>query len=304
VSITTSSQNTSFQCDLLRAPPGRHAPDVGERRGVAQDAAVDAEDLAGDEARLLAREEDDGVGDVVGLAHARCQVVFLEHRDVLLAAELSDVVRQDQTGRDGVAADALLAVLRRDVEGERIDGALRDPVGGVHQVAQDARAGRRVDDRAPAALEHRRDRVLAAQHHAAQVDRHHALPDCEIDLRNLGVVARARASDRGGVVVEHIEPAVAVDGARDHVPHLVFVAHVDGACGGAGRARRGFDRLHGLLGAALVEVGDDDARALARERERSGPADPGGRARDDGDLVGESHRVSFPSRPVPSGPRV
>ena len=36
----------------------------------------------------------------------------------------------------------------------------------------------------------------------------------------------------------------------------------------------GVDQLHGLLGAGAVDVGDHDARALAREQQRAGAADP------------------------------
>ena len=82
----------------FEAAAARHPPDVGIGRCVAQDAAIDPDDLAGDEARLVTPEEDDGVRDVVRLSDARRQMVFLEHRDVLLAAEVVHGVGQDKPG--------------------------------------------------------------------------------------------------------------------------------------------------------------------------------------------------------------
>ena len=98
----------------------------------------------------------------------------------------------------------------------------------------------------------------------------------EIQERDLGL-------DRG--VRDHaVEPAEALDRARDQAAHLRGVPHVgrDGERGGAEPGRLGLD-----LG--REPVGQDDAGAFLDEPLGDGQADSPRRAGDHGDLALEPH---------------
>ena len=131
---------------------------------------------------FVAGEEQRTVGDLDRLAEAA-------HRDVheaavalrVVAQELGEQRGHDRPGAQRVGAQALAGVDRGDLAGHREHGALRGGVG-------DLRRGRThvgdergdVDDRRGlaallGALQHLRDRVLAAEQHAEDVDVHRLL---------------------------------------------------------------------------------------------------------------------------------
>src|SRR5579859_5745961 len=83
-------------------------------------AAVHSENVAGDVRRLVGRQEQDGAGDVDGIAHAAEEDLL----DELLARLFGDDVRQaglDEARRDCVGADAARGELARHRLGERDD---------------------------------------------------------------------------------------------------------------------------------------------------------------------------------------
>ena len=88
-----------------------------------------------------------------------------------------------------------------------------------------------------------------------------------------------------GVVVQHVEPAVMRNRLADGGLQAVGLAHV--GRDGDGLAAGGSDAMRGLLAARRVDLGDDDAGALAGEQLGGGAADAGAGAGDEGDLAGE-----------------
>src|SRR5476649_2679162 len=95
------------------------------------EAAVDPQDLAGDERRLVGREERDRAGDLLGIAEPPGEMARrvapepLTHRATERFLRLA---RDHDSWSDGVAADPAFAVRGRDVAGERDEPGLRGAV--------------------------------------------------------------------------------------------------------------------------------------------------------------------------------
>ena len=106
----------------------------------------------------------------------------------------------------------------------------------------------------------RRD-VLGHQKYAADIDRHHAIPQRDIDLGDLLLLKRREQS---GIVDQNVDLAEAVHGLGHQRLDRAFVADVgDGA----------FDRIGAVLARQLLgdrlavgNIGDHQARALRGER--------------------------------------
>ena len=107
-------------------------------------------------------------------------------------------------------------------------------------------------------------------------------------------VLRVHERDVDGAVVDDVEPAEALDRDVDHALDARGVAHVHRDREAA--AARGHD-----LGALEGDVGDDDARALCRHRDRAGPAHARAAADDERDLALEASAHGRSSRPSRSG---
>ena len=109
--------------------------------------------------------------------------------------------------------------------------------------------------------------MFACQEDARQVDLERSLPDGELDPVHARV---ARVLD-AGIRDDHVEAAIALDGGRHSPLNLLLAHHV----AGEGEHRlanvRGHSREPGLV---RVEAGHP--RALGREADGRGPADPGG----------------------------
>ncbi len=149
----------------------------------------------------------------------------------------------------------------------------------------------------------RPDRLRAVEA-AGQVDAQVALPE----LRVL-VVELADVVERAGVVDEDVDRAELLDDAVDRLLHLVAVGDVALDRGGAAAERldllrrrlREDDSLRlrdlgedavglGRLGRLVrldLDVGDDDVRPGARERQRVGAAEAARAAGDEGDAAAE-----------------
>ena len=182
-------------------------------------AAVDHELLAGEVPRFVGREEEHEVADVDGLAEVRQQDVAGEHRPLLRRQVGVGRGREDEAGHDRVDADAVTPVLRGDGTRERVETGLRRGVRGEVEVAELRRARRHVDDRPATLLAHHRDRVLAAEHRAAQVDGHDPLPGVDLHVGDGPVLRELRRFRERGVVVEDVEAPELADGhARPSPP--------------------------------------------------------------------------------------
>ena len=97
--------------------------------------------------------------------------------------------------------------MQRHRLGEQPHAALRGVVGGEVVPADQARDRRHVDDRAAAPLE-QRQRVLAAEKRAVEIDRQDLPPGGEIGFLDVAERGEARGVD------QTIEPAVACGRSR------------------------------------------------------------------------------------------
>src|SRR4051794_31777699 len=139
------------------------------------DAAVDDEMGAVRPARLVGGQVDGHVDDLLRLAEAARRVPG--EPDPLRLLVLDQPVHQqrrlDGPGTDRVRPDARRAELHREAPGEREDSALRGRVRVLRdRAAEERHEARDVDDRTAAGRLHRRDRILAAEEDATDVDGH------------------------------------------------------------------------------------------------------------------------------------
>ena len=131
-----------------------------------------------------------------------------------------------------------------------------------------------VDDRALALPPHVRDRVLAAQVDAGQVDLLDPLPGVQAGVQDRVVVGRGDA----GVVERDVDPAVA-----GRPPRRTGAATAASSAHVARRRTRRRPLGGGLLPAAVVDVDRDHPGALGGEPPRGGQPDPAARPGDDRD---------------------
>ena len=114
------------------------------------------------------------------------------------------------------------------------------------------------------------------------MDREQLLPfgEFEIDDRRDDLDA--------GIADQHVDAAERLDDLGGAGVHLLFVGDVHGDADRALAAR--VDLLRGGIGRLLVEVGDDDLGAFAREHDGDFLADAARGTGDDGNLVLQTHR--------------
>src|SRR5581483_1887232 len=249
-------------------------------------AAVESEDRAGGEAALVARQEQDARGDLLGRAESAHELPLLQ-----LAArggavripgqDLLEVGRVDGAGGHRVAADAVGHVVDGHRPRQRRHRTLGRAVGGAVGDADGRDRGGRVDDGTAAVRLHDGYGELGAQEHTAHVDGHQVVPG-----RGLRV-EHAPGNAVAGVVDEHVE---APEGAHRLSHHVLGIrglgdVHLDGD---GLRAQLAALLAHGLGGCPAL-VGDRHPRALAREQKAGGAAYPRAAAGDDADLVLETH---------------
>src|SRR3954471_5580852 len=262
------------------------------------DPAVDDKRRSVGPARLVRREVDRHVHDLLGLPEATRRVPRQTYPLglVVLDQPVHQEWRLDGARADRVGTDALWPELDRKAPGQAEHSALR---GGVrilgHRAADQRDEARDVDDRSAAGDLHRRDGVLAAQEHAADVDRHDLVPD--VDRRVGHGMVRLRHDAR--VVVQDVEPAIRPNGVVDHLLRVGLVRHVRLHERRLPAGRR--DLVHGLAPGRLAELRDHDLRALLGEHPGRDAAHPTTAPGDDRNLVRESHpgwssllRASYP----------
>ena len=192
----------------------------------------------------------------------------------------------DGAGAEGVHADVLARELDRQLARHREDCPLRGGVGDLAGRGADERdEARHINHRAAAPLLQVRNAVLAAEEDSPRVHGLYAVPGLDARVQDGGVVGRRDP----GVVVEHVDAAVALRRRVHHRLHALLLGDVDLLREGV--AARG----DGLLGCCEVHVRSADARAFLAEQDRGLAAHPAAGARDHADLsVEASHALLSP----------
>ena len=188
----------------------------------------------------------------------------------------------DRARADRVHGDAARRVADRELAGEPDHAVLGRHVGGAAAVADQPRHRGQVDDAAAPERQHLRERALAAEERAGEIDGDDP--------------ATARATSRG------LEVAVQDAGGVDHDPERPELAHRLGdrtidviPDADVRRDERGFapaaaDLFGDRLAAVGQQVHDGHGRAGRRECQRDRPADPGPSSGHDGTARNETHR--------------
>ncbi|CAM2156246.1 hypothetical protein PT2222_370064 [Paraburkholderia tropica] len=191
----------------------------------------------------------------------------------------NSVRRANEARRDGVAADAALAIFDRERAREHMAGAL----GGVvqHFAGRRAHGGnrRRANDRTRRFFQHLRQDRLRHQIHAFDVHGHEPVPFVFFDIEERFDDQRAR------VIEQHVGGAEGFARGGNGTRDVLFARDIGAKTGGAQTfvAQYRGERFGGVA----VTVDDRDARTLPREQRRSGRAASSRTATDDGDLAGE-----------------
>src|SRR5579864_1364401 len=261
------------------------APLEDEELHAARDVELDAGDVGGE----VGAEEGDGVRDLLRLTRppeggaGDDPLVHLGVRHV-------EGLGADDARHDRVAGDPVAGAFHCERPGQAKEPGLRRRVARLPEAAERAGDRRHVDHAAPLPLPHVRPHRLCAVERAGQVDAEIALPE----LGRLLVELRS-VVERAGVVDEDVDRAELLDRASDGRIDLGALGYV--AANGERAAAEAADLLHRLLGvhepllsshcgerpvAVGVlrklrldeQVGDDDVRTGARERQRVRAAKP------------------------------
>ena len=204
------------------SPHGRADPRGGRRkrlRGLSRwvllrrEPAVDREDGARHPRRLIRRQVERAVRDVLRRAEAAERMRLREAALAILGVDQAGDHRGvDAAGTDRIHAHAAPRVGDGHGPREGDDAALGRAVGVRAVAAADQAGGRRdVDDRAAARGDQGRDPELAAEEHALEVHVDDPIPAV---LGELGHEVVEAAAIDGGVVVEDVEGAIRAGSLR------------------------------------------------------------------------------------------
>src|SRR6201991_1839382 len=242
-------------------------------------AAVDVEDVTGDEPAFVRAEEYDAVGDLLGEDESTERNLGHQRRLVLRrAGEARQHAGVRGAGPDGIYPNPRFGEFERHRLGDAFDGVLGADIDrGIGRAPVPIGRGD-IDDAAAALGLHGAHFVLHAQHHAENVG-----------LERRGKTFRGLVRDRadrtfgGGVVHRDIEAAKARDGFVDHGADIILLADVgvDELGFGTERAQLGDERLAGLI----TPAGNDHVGALPGEGDGGGATDAGQGAGDQYDWV-------------------
>src|SRR6185295_11892706 len=256
------------------------AEEVWPHRG---EAAVHHDHLAGDEERVVAGQEERGVGDVLGQAQVRPRLLLPREAIPRLLAAPHRERGLDHAGRDRVHPDAVRGELGRDRPAQVGHRRLRGGIGVRPRAAADPRDRRGVDDAAAAALRlQARGAVLDPEEHAPHQHR-----EGEVPLLDGGLADRSEGAADARVVEETVETAESLHPEGHQGRHVALRGDVGPERGEPVRAALGLRERHRLGEARVVQVADDHPGALAQEGERAGAADAAPTSGDDGDLAVE-----------------
>src|SRR5712691_447316 len=269
---------------------------------------------AGDVAGLVRAEERDRVRDVLRLPES------LEHR-ARLETLVQRVVRRcrfacfrfDDPRRDRVGGDVVPAAFERGGLRKADQRRLGRRIARLAESTERAGHRRHEDDAAPLVLDQVGPGLLRAVEGTGEVDAYVPIPQLVGLVRNLGGMIEGR-----GVVDQDVDLAELVLDLLEHLAHLLAVSdiHLDGERapphladllrGRVGmhpalrhrvlreRAALSFSRLLQVRVVFDQHIGDDDVRALTRERERVLAAQPARGARDHSNPSREIEHVLSP----------
>src|SRR5947209_9738058 len=147
-------------------------------------AAIHEERVTDHKASTRATEPEDGCGNLLWFAEAPDWFVlhhFVQDFGITADHRLHHW-RLDRAWANRVDADATSGVFEGGRLGQAEHAVLGRGIGRQSWVADDAADRRAIDDRAAALLKHLAQLVLYAAPHAAQVDRHHAIPLVAADV--------------------------------------------------------------------------------------------------------------------------
>src|SRR5216683_1670131 len=161
-------------------------------------AAIDVQGVAGDVARLVARQEEDAGRDFLGCAHATHRHCSGDALALRLGERLGHRAG-DEAGRHAVDGDAA----RRELGGERLRHADHARLGrriiGLAGIAGDTDHRGDADDAAPAPLHHAAHRRARQAEAGGEVDVDHRLPILVLHAQRQLVAGEA------GIVDEDVE---------------------------------------------------------------------------------------------------
>src|SRR6202023_2643618 len=251
--------------------------------------AVDVEDMAGDEWRLVRRDEDDRVGELLREAETTHRNSRHQSRLVLRRArKAGQHASVRRTRRHAVHTDSRLGDFQGHRLGDAFDGVLAADIDrGPRRTL--VPVGRGDVDNATAALSlHDAHLVLHAQNHAEN-----------IRVERRGIAFRGLVRDRAnlafgaGIVHRDIETAKPCDGLVDQSADVILLADVgvDELGLRAERAQLLNERLAGLI----APTGNDHLRALLGEGDGGGAPDAGVATGDQDILCAHSATLSWPA---------
>src|SRR5216684_3799503 len=260
-SVTSGSQwsMVPVKCMLKTSGSARAMPVSADSL-----AAVDGDNLAGNERGRGGSEKDDRAGNFVGLAHPTQRNGRHQRRLVLgVAGEAIEHAGVGRPGCDGVDAHTRGSALERRGFGDAFDGVLAADIDrGTGGTLMTVGRGD-VDDAAALLRRHHAQLMFQAEQHAEHI----GVEGGGVALGGL-IDDQARLALGTGIVDGGIDPAEAGHGLIDQVAHLVFVTDVglDERGFGAQAAKFGLESLAFGLPAA----GDDEAGAVLGEGDGGG----------------------------------
>ncbi len=245
------------------------------------DPSVHRQRRAGDEARLVTRQEEDGPGDLLRRADPaqrmlRCPLPLGLLHVAVGSPSLVDHVGPHTARADGVDPDRLGGVVEGHGPGQPQQPGLRRGVGTRAGEADQPHVGCDVDD---AALRRAQggQGELRHQERALQVRVQGRIP---LGLR--GLLHRPVAVDHPGAVDQDIEAAVGVQRPRHGALTVGRDANVR-------RDEEGLQLSRDPLSAVLIAADDGDRGALCEKAARRRQANAARPPRDQSDLFCESH---------------
>jgi hypothetical protein len=198
----------------------------------------------------------------------------LHEAEAVVVRACLDAVGFGEAGCHRIDVDAVLAKFGGERPSEGEDTALRSHIGGHIGRAGEDDVRADVDDAPLAALLAHQVRGGARhQEDTRQIDLDEPAPMDRVD-----VIPRNKGHDRG-IVDKDVDASSLLHHGLVQGGDGGLVRHVAGDGEGAAA-----DRLRDSFGACRVDVGDRDARALARQAKRDGFADALGRAGDNATL--------------------
>jgi hypothetical protein len=232
-------------------------------------AAVHDHGVPNDEGSRIRAQPDDSRGNLLRFAHPAHWLLRYHLRAPFIRApgEASHHRGIDIARTDGIHADVLCGVVQGGRLGEAYHAVFGSGVGGAALDADDSCARGRVDDRAASLLEDKRNLVLHAQEHAAEINVDDPVPLVLLVVRGC---SRLPGFD-AGVVKGEVQSPESLNGFGQGSLHVIGPRHV--APDGDRPPAFFLDEPGSFLVALLEYVGHHHAGTLTPECQRRGATD-------------------------------